>query len=1272
MYNVGMSAADSTAFSLAAGGPMLPAALSASGMSEAAVHGITNALNLSSFSMSAGNQVYREALEQGDDTQTALVKGAMDGAIEAATELIGGENMIKIATGKMKPGLIRAMATQFGSEGVEETLGDVLNLVGQQAALGKKSDISKAVASYQAQGLSKGEAQKRALKDWAIETAEDTLAGGLSGLGMGAAASASAGAYGTIDTARSLKNADAGTYQNIAHGLTTDTDAYHTEGGVKAAERAKTLAENIAQKTKEGGNASLLDRVRLAGNMELMNQEESSYYEEHPDEYAKDAEEYKNHLNQSLRVSLENRETPEKYQTKETDYSSSQGYADMLKVANGNMSTEEKAASLGEIYNRMKNSTSSAARNDAEDFYSMLSAKAGVSAKSSVLAKQTLQDAYLAGKSGEDFEAGSMRQQEAYNSGRIEFLKSSGSQTAADAEEVKNAGVRVGNISGTAKEFEIRNGQTYVKLDNGSSVPARMAEYKTDTEAYVWNHAADQGTLKAKNAYVENFTADVPVGRYDNAFRKYYTAGALDESMQRTENTSFDQVYENDSAAYKALIPRETLRNIYNAGSQETEDQYVKYMQESGNTVARRGTGKVYVMEGETTSDVTDEKSFTNKAGETLDYLPLVQALAKATNTDIILSSNESKKVNGYYDRAMQRIVLNTNNKEDLYHTMIHEGVGEVMQAFNMKGALKVRSALLEYTAEKYQGDELTKHVEAYQDAYTAVEKTKSVEAAMGEMMNDAMSGIFSSKEGIHDFSEWLEKKQGAKQQKSVLGTLADHFKGIKSSMRNLLNRGTLTSSGQHAAMIAEKNASKIRKMILSELDVAVANAAKAQVVEGEKEDKAFSLNVDDRKVVVDGNTFLYDKDSDAFVSSSGRVIPVADNVFTVSDMRKAENVVRDLVYEQLGALTGKDITIKEDGEIVKVSKNFKRKYTHNGFLKYAPKGDKLIKMNMASDVVEMVENSTGRRDSPDRNAKHGVSAGAGWLYYDADIAIKNENEYQIWRSIVQIQRNSQNGKDYLYDVQHPIKISSWGAASSEINPSASRAGKHALHSGRDLYENKLEISSVSNSRVASSAENSSANVSNAVQIPEGSSASLNVDDFLTDDKMVQVWGTADDNVRGSEDAVSAILSNGSKNVAGLHIAKDAAYKIAQGVIKKTGSSYGMQNLADNLTKMFEYMEGQETIDYRDLSKIMDEIAYPVVDAAEMKVGSETAEEIRKSFQGTKIRLTSQQLKEVNYIFGSLQAFRKAIPGIQVSQKEGPIQPDGQDDISTEQTSTKE
>ncbi len=167
----------------------------------------------------------------------------------------------------------------------------------------------------------------------------------------------------------------------------------------------------------------------------------------------------------------------------------------------------------------------------------------------------------------------------------------------------------------------------------------------------------------------------------------------------------------------------------------------------------------------------------------------------------------------------------------------------------------------------------------------------------MGEMMNDAMSGIFSSKEGIHDLSEWLNKKQGVKEQKSVLGTLADHFRGIETAMRNLLNRGTLTSSGRHAAMIAEKNASKIRKMILDEMDVAIENAQNASLDENAKSSAAYSVG----DYVFGQKSYTYDAKNNEFVSDDGRIIPVADKIFSVSDIKNAEYIVRELVADRKG-----------------------------------------------------------------------------------------------------------------------------------------------------------------------------------------------------------------------------------------------------------------------------------------------------------------------------------------------------------------------------------
>ena len=64
-------------------------------------------------------------------------------------------------------------------------------------------------------------------------------------------------------------------------------------------------------------------------------------------------------------------------------------------------------------------------------------------------------------------------------------------------------------------------------------------------------------------------------------------------------------------------------------------------------------------------------------------------------------------------------------------------------------------------------------------------------------------------------------------------------------------------------------------------------------------------------------------------------------------------------------------------------------------------------------------------------------------------------DEYQVFRSELQIALNSNDNYDYVYDFAHPKKISTWGAATSE-NPSASLTGKPALRPMRDFSNNRV------------------------------------------------------------------------------------------------------------------------------------------------------------------------------------------------------------------------
>ena len=202
-----------------------------------------------------------------------------------------------------------------------------------------------------------------------------------------------------------------------------------------------------------------------------------------------------------------------------------------------------------------------------------------------------------------------------------------------------------------------------------------------------------------------------------------------------------------------------------------------------------------------------------NVRGYMQDGLGEKEAKSKATKTDIVVADDIDDNINGMYDSAMQRIVLNANNESALYSTVFHEGVGEVLQAYN---------------------------------------------------------------------------------------------------------------AAEDVAAMAEKRASKVRKMILGELDTAIENAQNTTVDEKAKSSAAYSVG----NYVLGQNSYTYDAKNNEFVSDDGRIIPVADKIFSVSDIKNAEYIVRELVADQMNGLKGRVFIIKETGEKVHVSRSLENTHT--------------------------------------------------------------------------------------------------------------------------------------------------------------------------------------------------------------------------------------------------------------------------------------------------------------------------------------------------------
>ena len=97
------------------------------------------------------------------------------------------------------------------------------------------------------------------------------------------------------------------------------------------------------------------------------------------------------------------------------------------------------------------------------------------------------------------------------------------------------------------------------------------------------------------------------------------------------------------------------------------------------------------------------------------------------------------------------------------------------------------------------------------------------------------------------------------------------------------------------------------------------------------------------------------------------------------------------------------------------------------------------------------------------------------------------------------------------------------------------------------------------------------------------------------------------------------------------------------------GSSYDVKTFTENLQKAFAYMQTEDHVDYQTMMGILRDIARPVIEASNEKIGEQEYKDFISNFKGMKIKLTAKQKEEVKYEFGSYGAFRNAMMPITIS-----------------------
>lgn len=134
-----------------------------------------------------------------------------------------------------------------------------------------------------------------------------------------------------------------------------------------------------------------------------------------------------------------------------------------------------------------------------------------------------------------------------------------------------------------------------------------------------------------------------------------------------------------------------------------------------------------------------------------------------------------------------------------------------------------------------------------------------------------------------------------------------------------------------------------------------------------------------------------------------------------------------------------------------------------------------------------------------------------------------------------------------------------------------------------------------------------------------------------------------------SEEKAIDILEKGMEALKNKEVDLPKLRTLALKIRNEFGSSYNANTLTENLRKAFAYMQTEDHVDYQTMMGILKDIARPVIEESNEKVGEEEYRQFLDLFKGTKIKLTAKQKEEVKYTYGSYGKFRNSIMPITIS-----------------------
>ena len=692
-----------------------------------------------------------------------------------------------------------------------------------------------------------------------------------------------------------------------------------------------------------------------------------------------------------------------------------------------------------------------------------------------------------------------------------------------------------------------------VRMSNGTLKDLSEIEIPDRNLQQLYNFSTTMDTATVANTLINNWDNE-EVAPYVRASAVFYNAGKLGTS-------SFESLMNNPKNAQLVMSVNNpaTLKAMYTLGQNNSQRAEVAPVQQQKNVNGSEQTEKT-----ERAGKVVDLR--TDKADGRM--AEVAERVAKKTGLEITLNDSLEHGENGHFSQALSRIALSSTSHNE-YETLIHE-LNEWANTYNPEGMRKVMDAVLDYAQTKEGATYLSDRIQKYYDTYKRVESDKTYEGSADEFVFDYLAGVFSSEEGVKDFSRYMtEENISQKEQKSILETVADFFKELYDKIVSFLDDHVLSETAKKGLEADAEKAQEIRDMVLgvwSEAEENFGNNAEAE------NDMKFSINVNLDEEIKKYN--IENKLNDYIAVQKAVVNHLKETGF----FDKNSTVVNEE--------TGMQIRINPRG-IKETLANGKR-------FQSLPRELKKLKIATIEQLPEIIKRGKLIEDNIENT--HGENS--LYAYFETPVEINGGN----YKVRVNIRKTIETNKFWIHNVILEKD-------SELLNPTR----KQGIH----------EI------------QNPSENIISQTEKKETKKYSIDVDDSFFD----SLYGEPSEH----ETEMSSIIQEGFESLKNVEVNERMMHKIAYAIKKENKSTYDIDKLTSNLTKVFAYLKEHQNADYNDMIRIVQEVAKPVieestdVDPYEQQAYKDVSDYVK----GLDIRLNDEQKAEVAYYYGSYEKFRK-------------------------------